>query len=65
MITANTLRAATAYVDWCAQHATIHTVTITLNGSHGGADVIIEGEVADTESVNEVSDYIRTYEVAL
>lgn len=34
-----------------AKPAVVHTVTITLNGWHGGADVIVEG--VDTSNTNE------------
>lgn len=62
-IDANTLRDAAAYVDECSEHAIIHTVTITLNGQHGGADVIIQGFAPDDESINGSQDYERKYEV--
>lgn len=62
-ITADTLRQAALYVDECAQVAEIHTVTITVNGAHGGADVTIDGTVEDAEDVNGWQDYRREYEV--
>ena len=56
-------RALSAYVEECAKHANIHTVTVTLNG-HGGADVTIQGSVPDVRggSWGDV-EYVRTYEV--
>jgi DNA-binding protein YbaB len=57
------LHDAAAYVDECSQTATIHTVTISLNGAHGGADVTIDGTVEDAEDITGWRDYRREYEV--
>lgn len=47
-IDAATMNEATTAVILAAQGIPlIHTVTITLNGAHGGADVIITGHTSD------------------
>lgn len=53
-----TMHAAAPYVAECTSHADIHTVTVTLNGQHGGADVKIEGTTPSDE------DYERTFRVS-
>ena len=57
---------AANYVGECAQHAVIHTVTVTLNGAHGGADVIIEGTVFDGDDISSLitGSYTRTYQIS-
>lgn len=63
-IDAHVLHDAAKYVDECAQVAEIHTVTITLNGAHGGADVIIQGTVDDVRGGGWGDvEYVRTYQV--
>lgn len=37
-------RAAEVLINAVAANETVHTLTITLNGQHGGADLIIESE---------------------
>ena len=57
-------RALSAYVEECAKHADIHTVTVTLNGQHGGADVIIEGFGRTADPIGgTLKPYKREYEV--
>ena len=50
------LERAARYVDECAKHAEIHTVTVEANGQHGGYDIRIEGHDGD-------EPYIRVYVV--
>lgn len=52
----------------CVIHAvrdcpTIHTVTVTLNGQHGGADVIVRGLTISGDHGDNYDGYERTFEV--
>jgi enoyl-CoA hydratase/carnithine racemase len=42
-INAQTLHAAEEFVEQVNRDAEVHTVTLTLNGGHGGVDVKVEG----------------------
>jgi len=46
-ITEGIMLVAAEFVDECAEHAEIHTVTLTANGQHGGVDVVVKGTVDD------------------
>ena len=49
-IDGNTMQYAAAAVILASRDLPIiHTVTVTLNGAHGGADVTIEGFTDDTD----------------
>lgn len=53
LITGRTLQDAAQFVDECAEHCPdLHTVTLVINGQHGGVDVKVEGFI----DVNEVDD---------
>ena len=54
------LRRAGSYVDECIDHADIHTVTLELNGQHGGIDVKIEGLTVPDDDMN-YEDYERVF----
>jgi len=57
-IDSRALQYAVPFIEECAQYAEVHTVTFTLNGQHGGIDLIVEGLTVEDET------YTRKYTIS-
>ena len=62
-IDASVMNAAAKFLEDKVWIADIHTVTITLNGRHGGADVTLEGLVQE-DYPNGGDEFVRKFHVS-